>query len=57
MGLVWAKLEIDTVKEFIVLSNIQRKAVAEIESRVTDYVMKEKKRIVKDINAAKEGSI
>lgn len=46
MGVIWAKLELDTVKEFIVLSNIQRKAVAEIESSVTDYVMREKKKCI-----------
>ena len=57
MGLLWAKLEIDTVKEFIVLSNIQRKAVAEIETSVTDYVMREKKRCTEEKIAAKEGSL
>jgi len=57
MGLLWAKLEIDTVKEFIVLSNIQRKAVAEIETFVTDYVMREKKRCTEEKIAAKEGSL
>lgn len=57
MGLLWAKLEIDTVKEFIVLSNIQRKAVAEIETSVTDYVMREKKRCTEEKIVAKEGSI
>ena len=47
MGLIWAKIEIDTVKEFIVLSNIQASAAAEIESAITQYVMKEKKRMKK----------
>jgi len=53
MGLIWAKLEIDTVKEFIVLSNIQRSSIAEIESNVTDYVMEEKKKCVHSNNSCK----
>lgn len=44
MGIIWAKLEIDTVKEHIILSNIQRKAAAEIESYVTGYMTREKKK-------------
>ena len=47
MGLIWAKIEIDTVKEFIVLSNIQSSAAAEIETAITQYVMKEKRRMKK----------
>ena len=41
-GLVWAKVEIDTVKEFIVLSNIQGAAASMIETAITQYVMKKK---------------
>ena len=47
MGLIWAKIEIDTVKEFIVLSNIQSGAAAEIETAITQYVMKEKRKMKK----------
>ena len=43
-GIIWAKIEIDTVKEFIVLSNIQSGAASEIETAVTQYVLKEKKK-------------
>lgn len=42
MGLIWARVEIDTVKEFIVFSNIQSSAASEIETAVTQYVMKQK---------------
>ena len=42
-GLIWSKVEIDTVKEFIVLSNIQPGAASEIETAVTQYVMRKKK--------------
>lgn len=44
MGFIWAKVEIDTVKEFIVLSNIQSSAASAIESAITQYVMREKKK-------------
>ncbi len=44
MGFLWAKVEIDTVKEFIVLSNITSGAASEIDTAITQYVIKEKKR-------------
>ena len=44
MGLLWAKVEIDTVKEFIVLSNIQSSAASEIETAITQYVLREKRK-------------
>lgn len=42
-GVVWGKIHIDTVKEFITLSNIDKKALPEIETKITSYMMKEKK--------------
>lgn len=47
MGILWGKVVIDTVKEVVYLSNIQKKALPEIETAITEYVMKEKKRISK----------
>lgn len=47
MGLIWAKVEIDTVKEFIVLSNVQSSAASKVETAITQYVMKEKKKYKK----------
>ena len=44
MGLVWGKVYIDIVKEFVCLSNIQREALPEIETAITDYMMEEKKK-------------
>ena len=41
-GLLWAKIEIDTVKEYIILSNIQGGAASKIETAITQYVMKKK---------------
>ena len=44
MGIIWGKVYIDTVKEFICLSNIQREALPEIETAITSYMMEEKKK-------------
>lgn len=43
MGIIWGKVYVDTVKELVVFSNIQRGALSEIETCITDYMMKEKK--------------
>lgn len=43
-GIVWGKVYIDTVKEYIELSNIDKSALSEIETNVTTYVMEEKKK-------------
>ena len=44
MGLIWGKIIIDTVKEVVILSNIQRDALDEIETNITEYMMKEKQK-------------
>lgn len=43
MGIIWGKIFIDTVKELVPFSNIQKAAVREIETYVTEYMMKQKK--------------
>ena len=45
-GMIWAKVNIDTVKERIVLSNISKSAVGEIETVITEYMMTEKKKYI-----------
>lgn len=50
MGIVWGKIYIDTVKEFIAFSNIQKEALPEIETCITEYMMSEKRRHNKGIN-------
>lgn len=42
-GLIWGNIVIDTVKEVIELSNISKSALDEIETNVTEFMMKEKK--------------
>ncbi len=44
MGFIWGSVIIDTVKEVVVFSNIQRKALPEIETSITEYMMKEKRK-------------
>lgn len=43
-GIVWGKVCIDTVKEEVILSKIQKDALDEIETAVTEYMMEEKKK-------------
>ena len=42
-GLFWGKVYIDTVKEFVTLSNISNDALTEIETEISTYMMKMKK--------------
>jgi hypothetical protein len=42
MGFIWGKVYIDTVKELVVLSNISKRALPEIETEITEYMMKNK---------------
>lgn len=43
-GLIWGKVVIDTVKEVVYLSNIDKKALPVIENEITEYMMNEKKK-------------
>ena len=42
-GVLWGKIYIDTVKEFIALSHISKDALDEIETNISSYMMEEKK--------------
>lgn len=44
MGIIWGKVYIDTVKEVVKFSNIQREALAEIETAISTYMLEEKKK-------------
>ena len=43
-GLIWGKIYIDTVKETVILSNISKKALDDIETPITEYMMNEKRK-------------
>jgi len=44
MGIIWGKVYIDTIKEVIKLSNLQREALPEIETAITEYMIREKQK-------------
>ena len=43
--IIWGKVHIDTVKEYVTLSNISKKALPEIETQVSSYMMKKKEEL------------
>lgn len=43
-GIIWGKVHIDTVKEFITLSNISNDALPEIETNISAYMIDQKKK-------------
>jgi len=45
-GIVWGKINIDTAKEFITLSNIDKKALDEIETNISTFMMDEKAKLI-----------
>ena len=44
-GIIWGKLEIDTIKEFVVFSNIDKRALTEIEKKISNFMIDGKKQI------------
>lgn len=51
-GIIWGKIVIDTVKEKVFLSNVSKSALPRIETEITEYMMRERKKMIK---IAKEG--
>lgn len=49
-NMIWSSIEIDTLKENIYLSNIDPKGAIEVETKITDFMMKEKKKYGKKTN-------
>lgn len=43
-GLLWGKVYIDTIGELVVLSNVSKRALDEIETQVTENMIREKKK-------------
>lgn len=44
-GIIWGKIDIDTVKEFVTFSNIAKAALSEIETKITSIICKKKRSI------------
>ena len=49
-GIVWGRIYIDTVKEFVPISNIDPKALPAIETKITEFMMSEKRKMGQDNN-------
>ena len=47
-NIIWSDIEIDTVKENLYISNLNPDAAVEIETNITEYMMKEKKKYAKE---------
>lgn len=43
-GIIWGKIHLDTVKEFVTLSNISKRSLREIETKISSFMMEEKKK-------------
>jgi len=46
-NLIWSDIEIDTVKENVYISNLDPEAAIEIETKITEFMMKEKQKYAK----------
>ena len=46
-NLIWSDVEIDTIKENVYISNLDPEAAVEVETRITDFMMSEKKKYAK----------
>lgn len=44
-SLIWGKIYIDTINEHVTLSNIDKKALPEIETMISSYMIKEKRKL------------
>lgn len=43
-GLIWGKVTVDTVKEVIVITNLSKSSLDPIETNITEFMMKEKRK-------------
>lgn len=43
-GIIWGKVYIDYIKEFVTLSNISKDALSEIETSISSFMMAQKKK-------------
>ena len=49
-GLIWGKVTIDTVKEEVVITNLAKDSLREIETEITEFMMEEKKKYAQSLN-------
>ena len=55
-GVIWGKVYIDTVKEFVTLSNISNNALKEIETNITTHMMRQKKKYYSKNNESEKNN-
>ncbi|MCI9281546.1 MAG: hypothetical protein HFI49_04780 [Bacilli bacterium] len=48
-GLIWGKITIDTVKEVVVITNLSKDSLREIETEITEFMMEEKKKYARSL--------
>lgn len=53
-GIIWGKVYIDTLREFVSLSNVSKRALPEIESKISRFMMEEKKKYRSRPESSKE---
>ena len=46
-GMIWGKVFIDTIKELVTITKIDKRALAEIQNSVSSYMMEEKRKVIK----------
>ena len=49
-GIIWGKITIDSIKEEVVITNLSKKCLPEIETSISEYMMEEKKKYAIEAN-------
>lgn len=47
-GIIWGKITIDSIKEEVIITNLSKKSLPEIETNISEYMMEEKKKYAKE---------
>lgn len=47
-GIIWGKITIDSIKEEVVITNLDKKSLPEIETNISEYMMEEKKKYAQE---------
>jgi len=53
-GLIWGRITLDTVKEIITITNVDKDALDEIETNITEIILKQKKEFGIELKSAKK---
>lgn len=48
-GIRWGKITIDTAKEVVILTNLDKRSLAEIETNISEFMIKEKRKYINNI--------